>query len=90
MTTIADSAQELIASSNETKENLLSSKEKSTESMHQSVYIATKTKALIETMDEIVAVASKNSQLRGTVETAVQTLTEDAKKLQLELSKFKI
>ncbi|SFV64616.1 Methyl-accepting chemotaxis protein [hydrothermal vent metagenome] len=90
MHTIAGSAQELILSSNETKENLLSTREKSTETMHQSVYIATKTKALIEAMDEIVAVASQNSELRGTVETAAQTLTEDAKKLQLELSKFKI
>jgi len=90
MHTIAGSAQELILSSNETKENLLSTREKSTETMHQSVYIATKTKALIEAMDEIVAVASQNSELRGTVETAAQILTEDAKKLQLELSKFKI
>ncbi|HFB53932.1 MAG TPA: methyl-accepting chemotaxis protein, partial [Sulfurimonas autotrophica] len=90
MHTIADSAQELILSSNETKDNLLSTKDKSTETMHQSVFIATKTKTLITTMDEIVAVASKNSELRGTVETAVETLTEDAKKLQSELSKFKI
>ena len=90
MHTIADSAQELILSSNETKDNLLSTKDKSTETMHQSVFIATKTKTLITTMDEIVAVASKNSELRGTVETAVETLTQDAKKLQSELSKFKI
>jgi len=90
MHTIANSAQELILSSNETKENLLSTKGKSTESMHQSVYIATKTKSLINTMEEIVVVASKNSELRGTVEIAVRRLTEDAKKLQSELSKFKI
>jgi len=90
MHTIADSAQELIISSNETKENLLSTKDKSTETMHQSVYIATKTKSLIETMDEIVAVALKNSELRGTVESTVETLTENAKRLQSELSKFKI
>jgi len=87
---IAESAQELISSSNETKDNLIQTKDKSTDVMHQSVFIATKTKTLISTMDEIVTVASQNSELRNTVENAVDSLTEDAKKLQSELSKFKI
>ncbi|QOP46674.1 methyl-accepting chemotaxis protein [Sulfurimonas paralvinellae] len=90
MHAIAGSAQELIISSNETKDNLVRTKDKSTDTMHQSVFIATKTKTLISTMNEIVAVAMKNSELRSTVETAVETLTRDAKKLQSELSKFKI
>ncbi len=90
MDTISASAQELIFSSNETKENLRSTKDKSSEVMHQSVFIATKTKTLIETMDAIVEVASKNSKLRITVETAVNALTDDAKTLQNALSKFKI
>jgi methyl-accepting chemotaxis protein len=90
MTDIADSAQELILSSNETKENLVTTKNKSTDVMHQSVFIATKTKTLIATMDEIVEVASKNSELRTTVEGAVDSLTKDAHTLQSELSKFKI
>ncbi len=90
MNTIAESAQELIVSSNETKDNLLNTKEKSSQTMHQSVFIATKTKTLINIMEEIIEVASKNSELRGTVESAVESLTEDAKKLQSELSKFKI
>jgi len=90
MHAIAASAQELIVSSNETKENLSTTKEKSTLMMHQSVFIATKTKTLIETMDEIVEIASKNSELRGIVETAVDTLTNDAKTLQNALTKFKI
>ncbi len=88
--TISESAQELILSSNETKENLASTKDKSTETMHQSVFIATKTKDLITTMDEIVEVAMKNSELRDTVEDAVTALTNDAQRLQSELSKFKI
>jgi len=90
MDNISASAQELIVSSNETKENLRTTKDKSTEVMHQSVFIATKTKTLIETMDEIVEVASKNSKLRTTVETAVDALTNDGKILQNALSKFKI
>jgi len=87
---IAQSAQELISSSNETKDNLVVTKDKSKDVMHQSVFIATKTKTLIATMDEIVNVASKNSELRHTVEEAVESLTQDAQKLQSELSKFKI
>ena len=90
MHTIAESAQELISSSNETKDNLVMTKDKSTDVMHQSVFIATKTKTLITTMDEIVEVASKNSELRTTVEGAVESLAQDAQKLQSELSKFKI
>jgi methyl-accepting chemotaxis protein len=90
MSTIAQSAQELISSSNETKENLIMTRDKSTDVMHQSVFIATKTKTLISTMDEIVDVASKNSELRSTVEGAVDSLSKDAQKLQSELSKFKI
>jgi len=90
MHSISDSAQELIVSSNETKDNLLTTKEKSTQVMHQSVFIATKTKTLIETMDEIVKVASTNSELRGTVEAAVDALSNDAKTLQNALSKFKV
>jgi methyl-accepting chemotaxis protein len=90
MHSIAESAQELISSSNETKENLVITKDKSTDVMHQSVFIATKTKTLISTMDEIVEVASQNSELRHTVEDAVESLTKDAQKLQSELSKFKI
>jgi methyl-accepting chemotaxis protein len=87
---ISDAAQELIMSSNETKENLLSTKEKSTEVMHQSTYIATKTKVLITTMDEIVEISSKSSALRAIVEEAVSTLSKDAQKMQSELSKFKL
>jgi len=87
---IAGSAQELIASSNETKEKLLVTKEKSSDAMHQSVFIATKTKTLISTMDEIVEIAQTNGALRDTVENTVNKLSTDAKKLQNELSKFKI
>jgi len=90
MHAIAGSAQELIESSNETKEKLLVTKEKSSDVMHQSVFIATKTKTLIATMDEIVDIASTNGDLRVRVESAVEKLSSDAKKLQNELSKFKI
>ncbi len=87
---IATAAQELISSSNETKDTLVVTKEKSTDVMHQSTYIASKTKNLKEIMDEIVEISNENGSLRGDVENSVETLSADANKLQEELSKFKI
>ena len=90
MNNISISAQEMINSSNQTKENVLITQNKSTEVMHQSTYIATKTKSLITIMDEMIKISSDNSGLRTNVEDAVTALFDDSKKLQDELSKFKI
>ena len=90
MNAISDSAEELIVSSNETKEKLSVTRDQSTDVMHQSVYIATKTKELIEIMDTIIQLSSKNSDLRVDVEKVVHSLAFNAHKLQSELSKFKI
>ncbi len=90
MSHISESAQELIEASNSTKENLSQTKESSTDVMHQSIYIATKTKELVATMDEIVVVSSKNNELRTTIETVVSTLSKDADTMKNELSKFKV
>jgi len=90
MHTIASSANDLVNSSNDTKDNLLITREKSTDVMHQSIYIATKTKQLIEIMDEIIEISSKNTTLRTSVEMVVENLSSDAHKLQEELGKFKI
>jgi len=87
---ISVSAEELINSSEETKHNLLVTKDKSTQVMHESIYIATKTKNLIENMDEVIALSSKNTELRGLVEGAAQTLLGDSQRLEKELGKFKI
>ena len=89
MHVIADSAHELINSAQETKDNLLTTKDRSTDVMHQSTYIATKTKDLISTMDEIIVISNKSDQLRGDVEATASTLSNDATELQKELSKFK-
>lgn len=90
MQEISNSAQNLIISSQQTKSNLAITKEKSNDVMHQSTYIATKTKELISIMDEIIALSSKNNQLRDSVENTAVTLSNDAKELQDTLSKFKI
>ncbi|MBU1659421.1 methyl-accepting chemotaxis protein [bacterium] len=87
---ISEAAQELISSSQETKENLSITTKKSEDVMHQSTYIATKTKSLIDNMEEIIQISSKNIEHRAKVENAVTILSSDAKKLQNELAKFKI
>ena len=90
MHNISVSAQELISASEETKSNLITTQNKSIEVMHQSTYIATKTKELIYGMDEIIELSSKNTQLRGDVEEAAHRLSSDSKELETELDKFKI
>ncbi len=90
MKQISNSAQVLISSSQETKDNLSVTQEKSTEVMHQSTFIATKTKSLISNMDEIIHLSSKNTHLRTLVEETVFALSTDSKKLEDELNKFKI
>jgi len=87
---ISESAQDLISSSQETKNNLEITSEKSTEVMHQSTYIATKTKELISNMDEVIIISDKNTQHRGNVENVAKALCEGSQKLKSELSKFTI
>ena len=87
---ISISTQELINSSHKTKDNLEITRDKSTSVMHQSTYIATKTKQLITAMDEIIHLSSKNTKLRSLVDEAVVTLSSDARKLKNEINKFTI
>ena len=90
MNNISSSAQELISSSEETKTNLSVTREKSTLVMHQSTYIATKTKSLISGMDDVIQLSSKNNELRTLVENTAHALSADSHKLESELNQFKI
>ncbi|WP_373036519.1 nitrate- and nitrite sensing domain-containing protein [Sulfurimonas sp.] len=90
MQDISGSAQELIADSQATKENLSVTTDKSKDVMHQSTYIATKTKELIAHMDEVIELSNENIQHRTKVEDSVNSLSGDASKLQHELSKFTV
>jgi len=90
MHNISDAAQELITSSQETKENLLGTTEQSKDVMNQSIYIATKTKELISHMDEVIVISEKNVSHRENVENVSNSLTNDAQKLKTELSRFTI
>ena len=87
---ISISAQELIVSSQETKENLATTQITSTEVVHQSTFIATKTKLLIDNMNEIIHLSSQNNDLRILVNNTISVLSSDADKLQIELGKFKL
>ncbi|MDD2652036.1 MAG: methyl-accepting chemotaxis protein [Sulfurimonas sp.] len=90
MTSIASSAQGLITSSQETKDNLSATAERSNDAMHQSTYIATKTKELMEEMNEIIEISKNNTAHRNLVDEAALKLSMDANRLQSELSKFRI
>ncbi len=90
MGNIADSAQDLIASAQTTKENLSITTDKSSDVMYQSTYIATKTKELIRDMDEVIEISRRNTEHRNLVDSAATKLSNDAHKLQDELSKFRI
>ena len=58
--------------------------------MHQSTYIATKTKELIAYMDEIIELSNENIQHRTKVESSADALSDDSSRLQDELSKFRV
>ena len=90
MSGISESAQGLITASQETKNNLVLTSEKSKDVMHQSTFIATKTKELISNMDGVIEISDSNVSHREEVSRVAQALTEDAIKLKSELSKFKI
>jgi len=89
MTNTVASAQELISSSKETKNNLSITMAKSIEVVEQNSDIAKKTKELIAVMDDMVDIAAKNTQLRLEAENTSITLADEATKLQETLSKFK-
>jgi len=90
MITISNSAQDLISSSQDTKENLSVTTEKSEDVMYQSTFIATKTKDLIKNMDEIIDISKENTAHRALVDNSAAKLSSDSIKLQNELEKFKI
>jgi len=87
---ISSSAQKLILSSEETKDNLSVTKDRSIDVMHKTTFMATKTKLLIADMDEIIELSSQNTELRSMVGDAVESLSAGSQRLEDELNKFKI
>ncbi len=83
-------AQELILHVEDTKEKLSSTYAKSTEVMHKSTYIATKTKSLISLMSNIVTDTSLNKKLSHEVEEVSNALSSSAHELEQTLKQFKV
>jgi len=90
MVLISDSAQELILASGDTKEILSKTKDESTEVMNNSIYTVTKTKELIEVMEDVIEISLKNNKIRNLIENTAVVLLHDSNLLQDELHKFKI
>ncbi|MEA1955397.1 MAG: methyl-accepting chemotaxis protein [Campylobacterota bacterium] len=88
MQDIAQSAQDLINYSKDTQENLLITTQKAEIVLQESSYIATKTKKLMSNMDEVIVISKENAEDRKNVESVSNSLQNDAKKLESELSKF--
>jgi len=90
MNGISDSAQKLIDFSQNTQNNLLATTKNSLAVVHQSTYIATKTKELIAHMDEVISISKESSSHRDAIESVVKHLSNNTNTLQDELSKFKM
>ncbi len=85
---ISEAAQNLITYSKDTQENLQLTTQRAYDVMHESTYIATKTKELMANMDEVIVISEENARHRGNVEEVSNLLKRDGKKLDSELSKF--
>ena len=90
MKEIAISAQTLGDDANLTRENLKGTSVKSTDVMQKSTYIATRTKSLIEAMEEIVSATGHADNLSNSVEKVSQELARASEELKIEMSNFKV
>ena len=83
-------ARELIVRVEDTKIKLSRTYEKSTEVMHKSTYIATKTKNLIDLMSSIIKDTSINKKLSQEVNDVSVSLTSSSIELESSLKQFKV
>ena len=90
MLTISNATQELISASQETKEKLQHTEEKSKNVMYQNVYVTTKIKDLIESMQVIIELTKKTNDIEDDLSEISADLTKSMQNLSEELGKFKI
>ncbi len=90
MSVIQNAAQDLIASSQETKNKLLLTESKSKDVMNQNVYVTTKIKELITIMNDIIILTEKTSDIESDLNDVSGNLTAILQKLNEELGKFKL
>jgi len=83
-------ARELIVRVEDTKTKLSKTYEKSTEVMHKSTYIATKTKNLIDLMSSIIKDTSINKKLSQEVNDVSVSLSSSALELESTLKQFRV
>jgi methyl-accepting chemotaxis protein len=83
-------ARDLIVRVEDTKTKLSKTYEKSTEVMHKSTYIATKTKNLIDLMSSIIKDTSINKKLSQEVNDVSISLSSTAGSLESTLKQFKV
>jgi methyl-accepting chemotaxis protein len=90
MHTTATAAQELIQNAQNTHEKLEETNKNSLDVTKKSIYIATRTKELIEIMKEMVIVSNENNDQRGIVEISANELSIDAQELIEVLIQYKV
>jgi len=90
MGNIATSANSLINGANSTRDNLSVTMEKSKDTMYKNTYIATKTKELIESMNNLLKVVKENIEYRKDLENNASILETNAQNVKKEISQFKL
>ena len=90
MRDIADETRRLIANVAETDERLKGAVEISSNLVNKSTYIATRTKSLIELMQQIITLSEQNQSVAHEVGGVAGNLAEKSENLRGVLAKFKV
>jgi len=90
MIDISNAAQELITSSNDTKDKLMLTEKTSKDVMYQSIYVTTKIKELLEEMKKIIEISRKVEDISSEVDKVENELDHTIHILNSEIGKFKI
>jgi methyl-accepting chemotaxis protein len=90
MREIAEETRRLISNVGETDARLMGAVEISSELVSKSTYIATRTKQLIEMMQQIIVLTNQNSAVAGKVDGISASLAEKSEHLRVVLAKFKV
>jgi methyl-accepting chemotaxis protein len=90
MRDIAQETRRLIMAVGETDERLRGAVDISSNLVNKSTYIATRTKQLIEFMQQIIILSGQNSSVAGEVGGVSSTLAEKSERLRGVLAKFKV
>jgi methyl-accepting chemotaxis protein len=84
------SAQSLSENAQDTKGKLSNTTTLSSDVLHKSTYIATRTKELIVHMSNIVEASKENEELSNKVDKIATHLAKDSEELQGALEQFKV